>query len=92
MRLPQFHPDRWTAAVKLYATGKTYLRADGDPEYADAARKAFRAAARIGVHVDAERFYEVMQSQGAGRIVAELYLRTCEIDEGIYFLREGDTP
>ena len=92
MRLPEFDPNTWTAVVKLYATGKARIGADGDPEFAEAARKALRAAAEIRVMLDKEKFYQIMELHGAGRIVSELYLRTCEIENDVSFTPNGEPP
>ena len=92
MRLPQFDPNTWTAGVKLYATGKARIGADGNPEFADAARKALRAAVEIRVVLDREKFYQIMELHGAGRIISELYLRTCEIENDVFFTTNGEPP
>ena len=92
MRLPQFDPNRWTVGARLYATGKAWFRADGDPAFADAARAAFMQAGRIRVYVDAARFREEMVKAGAAPEVWEQYLQTCEIDDAVFFIHSGEQP
>ena len=53
-------------------------------------RKALRAAAEIRVVLDKEKFYQIMELHGAGRIVSELYLRTCEIENDVFFTTNGE--
>jgi len=86
-----YDPNRWTTAVRLFASGKARFRADGDPRFSKEVNEAFKKGARLTVYLDETVFVASLRDAGVPEPVIEEHLRTYDIEDGAFSDRSSDT-
>jgi hypothetical protein len=82
-----YDPNRWTTAVRMFATGKARFRADGDAKFAKEVNEAFKKGARLTAYLEESVFVASLRDAGVPDAVIEEYLRTYDIEDGAFFDR-----